>query len=72
MMSSSGEAAMKDEGRNQVEAVNEQWRSRRKKRCSVPPQSTPPFFNGMSGHGWHFGGMVGKDPMEGGRGVSLL
>jgi hypothetical protein len=28
-------------------------------------------FDGVSGHGWHFGGM-GEDPMEGGRGVLIL
>jgi hypothetical protein len=28
-------------------------------------------FDGMSGHGWHFGGM-GEDPMEGGRGVLIF
>jgi hypothetical protein len=28
-------------------------------------------FDGVSGHGWHFGGM-GKDPMESGRGSSFL
>ncbi len=28
-------------------------------------------FDGVSGHGWHFGGM-GEDQMEGGRGVLIL
>jgi hypothetical protein len=28
-------------------------------------------FDGVSGHGWRFGGM-GEDPMEGGRGVLIF
>jgi hypothetical protein len=29
------------------------------------------IFDGVSGHGWHVGGM-GEDPMEGGRGVLIF